>query len=70
MAASHDSSSGSFRHDLDRLLEELSKPAIIELGNPKPDARHLPSKRAAKCHAAHNRLLIDRLADADADADR
>jgi hypothetical protein len=51
-------SPGSFQ-DLDRLLQELGKPAIIELGKPAPAEKHLPRKAvAARCPAAHNELLL------------
>jgi hypothetical protein len=51
-------SPGSFQ-DLDRLLQELGKPAIIELGKPAPAEKHLPRKAvAARCPAAHNELLV------------
>lgn len=58
-----DGSGGSFRQDFDRLLKELGKPPIIELGKPEPNSKYLPCRRAAKCPATHNHMLIDGLAD-------
>ncbi|HEY1142940.1 MAG TPA: hypothetical protein VGE68_02790 [Sphingomicrobium sp.] len=48
---------GSF-NDLDRLLAELDKPAIMELGYPPPEEKFLP-RSAARCPAEHNRMLLD-----------
>jgi hypothetical protein len=48
---------GSFQ-DLDRLLAELDKPPIMELGKPAPDEKFLPHS-AVSCPAAHNRVLLD-----------
>ncbi len=52
-------SRGSFRQDLDWLIEELAKPAIIELGKPAPEDKYLPTNSAAGSPAAHNRHLLD-----------
>jgi len=67
MAHANDRSGGCFRSDLEWLLQEMSKPAIIELGVPRPNTKYLPVRRAAKCHATHNRRLLDRVADPDAE---
>jgi hypothetical protein len=52
---------GSFQ-DLERLLEHLGTPLLIELGKPVPDDKHVPRRRTRKsvgrCPAAHNRALI------------
>ena len=50
-------SHGNF-HDLERLIAELDKPPIMELGKPAPDEKFLPGHHAS-CPAAHNRLLLD-----------
>ena len=51
---------GSFRHDLDWLLEQLDSPSVIELGKPLPQEKFLQRIGAARCPAAHNRVLLDR----------
>ena len=48
---------GSFQ-DFERLLAELDKPLIMDLGKPEPEAKFLPQS-AASCPASHNRLLLD-----------
>jgi hypothetical protein len=48
---------GSFQ-DLDLLLEQLGSPPLIELGNPAPDDKFLPKRRAGACPATHNRELL------------
>ena len=53
---SHDKN-GSF-HDLERLIAELDKPPIIELGKPEPQEKFLP-KDVVRCPAQHNRVLLD-----------
>jgi hypothetical protein len=50
---------GSFHGDLERLLEELGKPPIMELGKPLPRDKFLQQLEAARCPATHNRLLLD-----------
>lgn len=66
MARQDDRAGGSFRQELDWLLQELGKPPIIELGKPEPNDKYLPLRRAAKCPASHNRMLIDGSADGKA----
>ena len=51
-------SQGNF-DDLERLLEELNRPPIMELGKPAPDERFVPGRRAANSPAELNRLLLD-----------
>ena len=51
--------SGNFRQDLSRLLDELDRPPILELGKPLPDDKHVPRRQLSRCPAAHNRLLLD-----------
>lgn len=62
MAPDDDSSDGSFCQDLDWLLEELSKPAVMELGKPEPQHKYLPLRQAARSPAEHNRILLDGVA--------
>ena len=45
--------------DFDSLFEQLSEPAVIELGNPLPKRKFQPKKRIGKCPAAHNQALLD-----------
>ncbi len=51
---------GSFRQDLDWLLEELSRPARVEVGTPEPADEQFLLKSAARSPAAHNYFLLDR----------
>ena len=55
-------SHGNFS-DLERLLAELDRPPIIELGKPAPDEKFVPARRVARCPAEHNRLLLGELDD-------
>jgi len=48
---------GSFS-DVEHLLDQLGKPAVIELGKPLPNEKYLPRKRAGRCHATHNDALL------------
>jgi len=48
---------GSF-DDFDRLFEQLSSPAVIELGYPLPKDKFMPRPRIGSCPAAHNRALV------------
>lgn len=60
MASPHVSTgqpAGSFT-DFERLLAQLREPVVIELGKPQPAVRHLPTKRAGACPAAHNKALL------------
>jgi len=52
---------GSFRNDLEALLEELTKPAVLELGKPAPQAKYLPKRRSVRCPAEHNQRLLGTL---------
>ncbi|GAA3906750.1 hypothetical protein GCM10022276_26580 [Sphingomonas limnosediminicola] len=49
--------SGNFK-DLERLIEQLGKPPIFELGKPAPDDKFMPRSRIGGCPAAHNRALL------------
>ena len=44
--------------DIDDLFDQLSQPAVIELGKPLPKSKYLPKKRIGSCPAAHNEALI------------
>ena len=55
-------SHGSF-YDLERLLAELDRPPIMELGKPEPDVRFLPGPSGSRCPAEHNRVLLDEAED-------
>lgn len=48
---------GSFG-DVEHLLEQLGKPAVIELGKPLPNEKYLPRKRAGRCPVAHIDALL------------
>ncbi len=61
-------SAGNFREGLDWLLDELSKPPIIELGKPEPQQKYLPNHCAARCPAAHNDFLLDKASESRRDA--
>jgi hypothetical protein len=52
--------SGSFRQNLDWLLEELSRPGKVEVGTLEPADDQLLLKSAARSPAAHNYFLLDR----------
>jgi hypothetical protein len=54
------STSGSFRQNLDRLLEELNRPAKVEIGTPEPADDQSLLTSAARSPAAHNYFLLDR----------
>ena len=55
----HATPAGSFA-DLETLLEQLDRaPPIMELGNPLPNERHLPSRKRSITPAQVNRLLLD-----------
>jgi hypothetical protein len=49
--------------DLERLLAELDRPPIIELGKPAPDEKFLPGRRPVSCPAELNRRLLGDLDD-------
>lgn len=61
--------SGNFKNFQD-LLNQLGKPPLFELGNPLPDRRHLPQKRAGACPATHNEALFRFNSDARSSASR
>jgi len=45
--------------DLMALIEQLSEPlSLIELGNPVPQDKFMPRRRAGSCPAAHNDALV------------
>lgn len=44
--------------DFDSLFEQLTEPALFELGNPLPKSRYLPKPRVGSCPAAHNDALL------------
>jgi hypothetical protein len=54
------SASGSFAQDIERLLEQLAAPLVMELGNPPPQEKYLPNRkpRVGRSPAAHNRALL------------
>ena len=44
--------------DFDMLFAQLGEPAVMELGNPLPEEKFMPSVRVGSCPAAHNRALL------------
>jgi len=50
-------SRGNFQ-DFDILFEQLTKPPVMELGNPLPSEKYLPKPQVGSCPAAHNRALL------------
>ena len=59
MAQGRPNSGGSFRQDLERLLEQLDAPPVFQLGHPLPSDKYLPKKVVGRCPASHNRALLD-----------
>jgi hypothetical protein len=43
--------------DLYKLIEEVTKPHLIELGKPLPRKKYLPRNPVGSCPAAHNEAL-------------
>lgn len=46
--------------DFESLFDQLSEPALVELGKPLPKAKYMPRRRIGRCPAAHNQALLDR----------
>lgn len=46
--------------DLLRLLEQINRELLIELGKPVPGKSHLPDMRAGPCPATRNSLQLNR----------
>ena len=57
MAGKDAGSRGNFQ-DFDILFEQLTRPPVMELGNPVPSRKFLPKRPVGSCHAAHNRALL------------
>jgi len=49
--------------DSKAMFRQLSRPAIAELGIAVTNSNHLTYRRAARCPASHNRLLLGGLDD-------